>query len=105
MRFPLSFLCVVASVLPAQEPAATDAVRLREIRVTTRDVFAEDSAAERPLEALVNALHWTTREGVVRRELWFHEGDVIDAATAAELERNLRALGIFAEVTVRLVPV
>lgn len=77
--------------------------RLREVRVVTTDVFTEQFAAERPLAALVNALHWTTRADVVRREVWFVPGDVVDGEGAAELERNLRALGLFADVSVRLV--
>lgn len=105
----LAFLIVSAAAaapLLAQEAAASPrAGRLREVRVSTRDVFAEESAAQRPLESLVNALHWVTREETVRRELWFGPGDVIDDTIAAELERNLRALSLFAEVTVRLVPV
>jgi hypothetical protein len=78
--------------------------RLRTIRFTTGDIFDEKTKAERPLAALVDALHWTTREEVVRRELWFAEGDVVDASMVAELERNLRALGLFAEARARLVP-
>ncbi|MBL8737415.1 MAG: hypothetical protein JNL12_13375 [Planctomycetes bacterium] len=78
--------------------------RLREVRIVTGDVFDEATREERPIAALVDALHWTTRDEVVARELWFARGDRVDAAMAAELERNLRALGLFAEVRVRLVP-
>lgn len=87
---------------PATEPALRG--RLRTIRIVTGDIFDEKTKAERPLAALVDALHWTTREEVVRRELWFAEGDVVDASMAAEFERNLRALGLFAEARARLVP-
>ena len=38
------------------------------------------------------------------REVFVQPGDLVDVTHAAELERNLRALGIFAEVEVRLVP-
>ncbi len=107
MRPTLLLLSVVtAASAGAQEPAAPSlAGRLREIRITTGDVFSEQSAEQWPLETLVNTLHWVTREDTVRRELWFQRGDVIDQVTADELERNLRALGLFAEVTVRLLPV
>ena len=115
----LPFLAVatLGTVVAAQEPTAGGAVaadapateptlrgRLRTIRVTTGDIFDEKTKAERPLAALVDALHWTTREEVVRRELWFAEGDVVDSSMVAELERNLRALGLFAEARARLVP-
>lgn len=75
---------------------------LREIRVRTGDVFDEATAQKRVLARLVNAVHWQTREEVVRREIWLQPGEPITAAQAAELERNLRATGLFAEVSVRL---
>lgn len=123
MRF-LPFLAIAAlgSQLAAQDPptpggaqpangaepsaggAAIQRGRLRTIRITTGDIFDEATQQARPLASLIDALHWTTREEVVRRELWFAEGDVVDTDTAAELERNLRALGLFAEARVRLVP-
>ena len=96
-----------ATSAPKTDAPATDSAlrgRLRTIRITTGDVFDAKTQAERPLAALVDALHWTTREEVVRRELWFAEGDVVDAAMAEEFERNLRALGLFAEAHARLVP-
>ncbi|MBL8728175.1 MAG: BamA/TamA family outer membrane protein [Planctomycetes bacterium] len=96
----------IAVLLPAVAAAQASprlSGRLREVRVVTTDVFTPQFAAGRPLATLVNALHWTTREDVVRREVWFVPGDVVDGDGAAELERNLRALGLFADVSVRLV--
>ncbi|MGI9302803.1 MAG: BamA/TamA family outer membrane protein, partial [Gammaproteobacteria bacterium] len=84
-------------------PAADEApqhVRIRNIEITTRDVFAREDAARRPLYRLFNGLHWSTREEVIRRELWFKEGDVVTQPQIEELERNLRALGIFGEVRI-----
>lgn len=79
-------------------------LRLRAVHITTSDVFEHTSGSGRPFAELVNALHWQTDAEVVRRELWFGPGDEVDDAKAAELERNLRALGLFADVQVRLVP-
>lgn len=114
---PFLAIATLGTVVAAQEPtpggtAAADAPatepalrgRLRTIRVVTGDIFDEKTQAERPLAALVDALHWTTREEVVRRELWFAEGAVVDTSMVAEFERNLRALGLFAEARARLVP-
>ncbi len=102
----LSTAVLVAAAAQAQDPAAQPGLsgRLREVRILAGDVFEPDFAAVRPLAAIVNGLHWTTREDVVRREVWFVSGEVLDAEQAAELERNLRALGLFADVSVRLVP-
>ena len=43
-----------------------------------------------------------TREEVVRREVWFESGDRITEQERAELERNLRATGLFGAIDVRL---
>jgi hypothetical protein len=89
---------------PAQHVAAAaePSGRLRAVRIVTGDVFAPEDT--RVLTRLVTALHWQTREEVVAREVWVRPGDPVDAALAAELERNLRATGLFAEVAVRVVP-
>jgi len=75
---------------------------LRDVRVETRDVFAEEEAAGSWLYRAFNALHATTSERVVRRELWFGPGDRIGDDQRAELERNLRATELFGAVEVRL---
>jgi hypothetical protein len=49
---------------------------------------------------LVNALHAETRPYVIRRELLFAAGEPYDSARVNESERNLRALGIFRDVTI-----
>ena len=100
-RFAPHLLAVVlAAALGAQQ--ADTRPRLRLLRITTSDVFAADDP--RFLTRVVNALHWQTRQEVVAREVFVQPGDRIDEATAAEVERNLRALGLFADVTARLVP-
>lgn len=101
VRWPFAAL-VLANIAAAQTAApGTTTTRLREIRITTADVFADDDM--RLLPRLIKGLHWQTRADVVGREMWFQRGDVVDAEIAAELERNLRALDLFADVTVRLV--
>src|SRR5262249_26679545 len=47
-----------------------------------------------------NALHVVTRTQVIRRELLLDVGDPYDLALVEESERNLRALGIFHEVSI-----
>ena len=39
---------------------------------------------------------------VVRQEIWFDEDDTITLDQADELERNLRATGLFASIDVEL---
>ncbi|MBX3463648.1 MAG: hypothetical protein KF830_10780 [Planctomycetes bacterium] len=107
MRCLLSAALLLPIALRAQDATTSGASvqgRLREVRIAAADIFDADTAAKRPLAALVNGLHWQTREDVVRIEMWFRPGDFVDERLAAEFERNLRALGLFATVNVRLVP-
>lgn len=78
---------------------APDAPVIDSIVVETRNVF-EDDEASNFLFRLTNALHFKTHPYVVRRELLFQVGERYDSAVVAETERNLRALGVFREVTI-----
>lgn len=57
---------------------------------------------EDPYPQLMNLVHVTTRESVVRRELLFSEGQRYDPTVVEETERNLRQMSILA--TARVVP-
>ncbi len=96
-----TLFAALALAVAAHAQEAPTAGRLRYVRVRTEDVFAREDA--RLLTKAVNALHVRTREETVRRESWFRPGDHVDAGMAAELERNLRALGLFAVVEAKLV--
>lgn len=92
----------------APAPAAVqgaDAFVLRRIEVGTAPIFSDAEEARNPLRRLANWTHWTTHESVLLREIWLEPGDRVDPSFAAELERNLRATGLFAEVVVTLRPV
>lgn len=52
------------------------------------------------IDDLVNSLHITTNESVIRRELLFAESELFDPARVEESERNLRAMGIFSDVKI-----
>jgi hypothetical protein len=91
------------AALGAAPAQAQDSWTIREVQIGTRDVFATDEAAENGLYRFFNALHVPTREEVVRREVWFESGDRITEPERAELERNLRATGLFGAIDVRLV--
>jgi hypothetical protein len=90
------------AALGAPLARAQDSWLIREVEVGTRDVFAADEAAEHGLYRFFNSLHVPTREEVVRREVWFESGDRITEQERAELERNLRATGLFGAIDVRL---
>ncbi len=83
-------------VLSAQIPADT-APRIVRIVLDRRNVF-DSSDSTLLVPRLANALHITTRAGLIRREFLFAVGDRYDSAKVAETARNLRALGVFSEV-------
>jgi len=84
--------------------AAQDAARLRAITVQRDDVFAASEAAGNPFYEIANWLHFVTDEAVIRREVWLQPGDRVTTDEVAELERNLRQLGLFGAVRAQLVP-
>jgi hypothetical protein len=52
----------------------------------------------------VNATHWTSRRQTVLNEVWFKPGEELTEAKLRELERNLRATGLYAEAWASVVP-
>ena len=83
-------------------PAADRPILIGRITIEIVDVFDPSKRGEDGwFNRFVDLLHIRTREEVIRRQLLFHEGDVLDPEVLAETERNLRALGYLrkAEVT------
>ena len=98
MRFTPLWLAITATVpgtVRAQVPTAASGPVIDTIVVITQNVFGAAEARSNLLFRIANAIRFTTRTNVVRRELLFKQGEVYDSATVAESERNLRAFGIF----------
>ncbi len=94
----------IAALAPAvavsQTPPARDTTPLiRAVEIRRYDIFAPSEATNFPTRA-ANAVHFTTRAGVVRRELLFRAGEPYDSARVAETARNLRFLSIFRLVAI-----
>ncbi len=70
-----------------------------EILVSSEDIVAPSD----PYPKILNILHVKTRQDVVKREILLRPGDRYDPELAAESERNLRQLFIFA--VARVLPV
>ncbi len=85
----------------AQEVEAAEPPVIGRVVVRTHNVFDSTEADRNFLFGLANAIHFTTRPSVVRHELLFREGEHYDSAAVAESARNLRARGLFREVTIR----
>jgi hypothetical protein len=70
------------------------------VAVVTHDIFDSVQTRGNILAGLMNALHMRTRPWVVRKELLFKTGDLLDLRRLEETERNLRRLGIFRDASV-----
>jgi hypothetical protein len=91
--------------LRAQAPQGVLPPVVDTIIVVTHNVFASDEARSNLLFRMANAVRFTTRSSVIRRELLFQANEPFDSAAVAETERNLRALGIFRDVAIDTVRV
>jgi hypothetical protein len=76
--------------------------RIRSIYISTDEVFEVDKNFA---FTFANALHWTTKESTVRRELLYKEGDEYRQDLIDESERILRGIGLFTVERTRVVPV
>jgi len=70
------------------------------IVIVAEDVYSEQEASRNLVFRLANAVRFTTRPSVVRREVLLRAGRPYDSALAAESERNLRSLGKFRDVSI-----
>lgn len=71
---------------------------IRSIQIEVREVFDEPDLAL--FYRAANSVKVSTKENVVRRELLFKEGDVLDQFLLEESERNLRALSFLRKVEI-----
>ncbi|MCH6547086.1 MAG: hypothetical protein IH798_01460 [Gemmatimonadetes bacterium] len=103
MRFTSFWLAMMATVpgaVRAQVATAESGPVIDTIVVITQNVFGAEEARSNKLFRIANAIRFTTRTNVVRRELLFKRGEVYDSAIVAESERNLRAFGIFRDAVI-----
>lgn len=103
-RAPIGRAAATAALLAIGLRAQVPASRLREIRIDTGDVFTAAECEGNLFYGLANLLHVVTWRDVVDREVWMRPGDRVDPDEVAELERNLRRMGLFGEVHAALVP-
>ncbi len=90
-------IAVAPRMLGAQarpDSATPNPLRIRAVEIRPTDVFPPGEARG-AIARVANGLHFTTRPGIIRRELLLRAGELFDSAKAAETERNLRALRVF----------
>jgi len=93
--------CLVCAAASAQDEAPV----IDSIEIVVEDVFEDDGMT--PVfwaYRMANDLHFKTRESVIRRELLFTEGELLDEEALAQTERNLRMLPFLRRVRVETFP-
>ena len=83
----------------AAAPDRVAAQTITKVEIERHDVFTGD-VARTFYGRIANALHITTRDAAIRRELLLRAGMPYDSALADEGARNLRRLGVFRQVRV-----
>jgi outer membrane protein assembly factor BamA len=79
--------------------------RIREIRIKIAPVFTEQQAMESSLAKFTNDYHILTRESVIRTQILFKEGEVLDQELLEATERSLRGFKFLNKAEVLVVPV
>ncbi|MGQ0644419.1 MAG: BamA/TamA family outer membrane protein [Elusimicrobiota bacterium] len=80
--------------------------RIRHIRILRTDIFNTKLKKENKTPyRVINALHFSTKERVIKNELLMQEGEAYDPRLARESERALRRILRLRRVKVRAVPV
>jgi len=101
---PVSLL-MCASLVYAQTEPDGEQRRIRQIRLYIADPYTEEQAEESSWAGFTNRFHITTRESVVRTQLLFKEGDVLDEELLKSSERSLRGFKFLNSAEVSVVPV
>lgn len=92
----LVLLLLAGAALGAQTDPTWEELEARQAQITSIDISIGDvfdpslPHENHWLGRAANLLHIQTREQVVRREIPFHQGDVVNARLIHETERNLR---------------
>jgi len=102
---PLTSALLWLPFAQAQSASGDEQRRIREIHIEIAPIYPEDDAAESAWGGFANRYHILTRESVVRRELLFKEGDVLDEDLLAASERSLRSFKFLNKAQVSFLPV
>jgi hypothetical protein len=86
----------LAAQAPREESLQTPVIDT--VIVVNHNIFASTDEAPGFLPGLINALHRTTRAGVIRRTILLEPGMRYDSAQVVESERLLRDLGVFRDI-------
>lgn len=102
---PLTSALLCMPFAQAQSASGDEQRRIREIHIEIAPINPEDEAAKSGWASFTNRYHTLTRESVVRSELLFKEGDVLDEDLLAASERSLRRFKFLNKAEVSVLPV
>lgn len=91
-------LCLLSLVIAKAE----DKLFITKIELNRQDPFISDSLPLKWYEKAANKFHFTTRPVIINKELLFQENGSTTLELIEETERNLRTLGIFTNVDIKL---
>lgn len=91
---------ILVALLTAGPPDRLSAQVIDTVIVVTHNIFDTRDGAPGLVARLANAVHVTTRAGVVRRTILLSAGEPYDSARAVESERLLRGLTVFRDIRV-----
>ena len=81
------------AALPSFRELEAAGARIGQIIIRNEDVFdTTDPEEDNALFRAANAIHVTTRAGVIRRALLFKPGDPVNAALIEETERDRKSV-------------
>jgi hypothetical protein len=101
----LAGVLLFAALAHAEEEPGAEKRHIREIRIDVGTIYPEEQAETSSWKNFANRAHMRTRESVVRTELLFKEGEVLDDELLAASERALRRLKFLNKAKIVVVPV
>jgi outer membrane protein assembly factor BamA len=78
-------------------------IRIKKVQVLAGSVFDTLEIAESSVSNFLNNLHYPTRDGVIRNNLLFEVGEVVDPFVLADNERILRELPYIEDARIEVV--
>jgi hypothetical protein len=95
----------VAQTDAGQSKSDNEQRRIREVRVVVEPIYTPEQAAESSWKGFTDRAHIYTRESVVRNQILFKEGDVLDTQLLEASERKLRVFKFLNKAAITVVPV
>ena len=101
MLVPALIVFVLAGLSAEHQVPPERSHTIAQIIIDRHGVFEADERVGFVTD-IANEIHVTTAEEIIRHELLYHEGDLLDPSLLEETERNLRTLGFVGDVMTRV---